>query len=197
MTRTIPLQQTTRVLLMAVFSLSGAMMVCAGEEGGGAAEQPVTMVFKWIHFVILAGLAYWFFAVNRRPWFRHNADDISAAITKAAAVKAAAERQLQEAAAKLASLEGEIAAFRASAQRDAMAEIERLRAVTKSDVEKISLAAKAEIEAAERAARVELKALAAKLAVDGAESLVAKQMTPAVQESLINGFVQSLQGRPN
>ena len=44
---------------------------------------------------------------------------------------------------------------------------------------------------------MELKALAAKLAVDGAESLVAKQMTPAVQESLISNFVQSLQGRPN
>ena len=75
--------------------------------------------------------------------------------------------------------------------------IERLRAATKNDVEKIGLAAKTEIEAAERAARVKLKALAAKLAVDGAESPVAKQMTPAVQESLINGFVQSLQGRPN
>lgn len=197
MTRTNRFRQTARVLLMTVFSLSATSVVCAAEEGGGAAEPPVSWVFKWIHFVILAGLAYWFFAVNRRPWFRHNADNISAAITKAAAVKAEAERLLQEAAAKLASLEGEIAAFRASAQREAMAEIERLRAATKNDVEKIGLAAKAEIEAAERAARVKLKALAAKLAVDGAESLVAKQMTPAVQESLINGFVRSLQGRPN
>ena len=59
------------------------------------------------------------------------------------------------------------------------------------------MAAKAEIEAAERAARVELKALAAKLAVDGAESLVAKQMTPSVQEALINQFRTKLQGRPN
>jgi len=62
---------------------------------------------------------------------------------------------------------------------------------------KIGTAAKAEIEAAERATRVELKALAAKLAVDGAESLVARQMTPSVQEALISQFVQSLQGRPN
>ena len=42
-----------------------------------------------------------------------------------------------------------------------------------------------------------MKELAAKLAVDGAESLVAKQMTPAVQEATISSFVQSLQGRPN
>jgi F0F1-type ATP synthase membrane subunit b/b' len=69
--------------------------------------------------------------------------------------------------------------------------------MARSDVEKIRLAAKAEIEAAERAARVELKALAAKLAVDRAESLVTKQMTPALQEAMINHFVQSLERRPN
>ena len=51
--------------------------------------------------------------------------------------------------------------------------------------------------AAERAARIELKALAAKLAVDGAESLLAKQLTAQVQESLVGGFVKSLEGRPN
>jgi len=72
-----------------------------------------------------------------------------------------------------------------------------LRAMARNDVEKIRLAAKAEIEATERAARVELKALAAKLAVDRAESLVAKEMTPAVQEAMINRFVESLEGRPN
>ena len=54
-----------------------------------------------------------------------------------------------------------------------------------------------EIEAAERAARVELRALAAKLAVDRAEVLVAKELTPAVQSAMIQYFVQSLQGRPN
>jgi F0F1-type ATP synthase membrane subunit b/b' len=112
-------------------------------------------------------------------------------------VKAEAEKQLQEAMAKLASLEQEMGVFREQAKKDAAAELERLRAVAKADAEKIGLAAKAEIEAAERAARVELKELAAKLAMDRAESLVAKELTPAVQESMLNEFVQSLQGRPN
>ena len=51
--------------------------------------------------------------------------------------------------------------------------------------------------AAERAARLELKALAANLAVSGAESLLVKQLTPAAQEALINNFVKTLDGRPN
>ena len=90
-----------------------------------------------------------------------------------------------------------MAQVRAQAQRDAAAELERLRSVIQLDVEKVRAAAKAEIEAAERAARVELKELAARLAVDGAESLVAKQMTPAVEEAMISNFVRSLEGRPN
>ena len=187
---------TRATLIAGVLFLTG-VVARAAEEGGSSAEQPVGMVFKWIHFVILAGLAYWVFAKLLPPVFRRNADNISAAISKATAAKAEADKKLQDAAAKLANLEKEIAEFRAIAQREASAEIERLRLVTKSDVEKIGVAARAEIEAAERAARVELKALAAKLAVDGAESLLARQMTPSIQEALINQFVQSLQGRPN
>jgi F-type H+-transporting ATPase subunit b len=186
-----------RALLAAVLLLSSSVLARAAEEGSSPADQPIGTVFKWIHFVILAGLAYWVFAKLLPPVFRRNADNISAAIAKATAARAEAEKQLQNAAAKLANLEKEIAEFRAIAQREVSAEIERLRLFTKSDVEKIGTAAKAEMEAAERAARVELKVLAAELAVDGAESLVARQMTPSVQEALINQFVQSLQGRPN
>jgi F0F1-type ATP synthase membrane subunit b/b' len=174
-----------------------AAVARAAQEGGSPSEQSVGNNFKWIHFVIVAIIALWIFMKVLPPYFRGNADKISAAITKAAAARAEAERQLKEAATKLTSLEQEVAQFRERAQKDAAAELDRLRAMTKIDIEKVGLAAKTEIEAAERAARVELKALAAKLSVDRAESLVAKQMTPAVQEAMINNFVQSLQGRPN
>jgi F-type H+-transporting ATPase subunit b len=184
-------------LVVCALGLFSAGAAFGAEEGGSPAEHSAEMIFKWIHFVLLAVLLYWLFATKLPPWFRRNADNISLAITKATAAKVEAERKLQEAVTKMGNLEREIAEFRVQAQRDAAAEVERLRGATILDVEKIRAAAKAEIEAAERAARVELKELAAKLAVDGAESLVAKQMTPAVQEAMIGSFVQSLQGRPN
>jgi F-type H+-transporting ATPase subunit b len=184
-------------LVVCALGLFSAAAAFAAEEGGNPAEHSTEMIFKWIHFAIVAGLVYWVFGKLLPPMFRRNADSISSAITKATAAKVEAERKLKEAVTKMGSLEREIAEFRVQAQRDAAAEVERLRAATVLDVEKIRAAAKAEIEAAERAARVELKELAAKLAVDGAESLVAKQMTPAVQEAMISSFVQSLQGRPN
>jgi len=184
-------------LVVCALGLFSAALALGAEEGGSPAEKSIGMVFKWIHFAIVAGLVYWVFGKLLPPVFRRNADNISSAITKATAAKVEAERKLQEAVTKMGNLEREIAEFRVQAQRDAAAEVERLRAATVLDVEKIRTAAKAEIEAAERAARVELKELAAKLAVDGAESLVSKQMTPAVQEAMISNFVQSLQGRPN
>lgn len=170
----------------------------AQQEGSTPAESsPAGTVFKWIHFVIVAALAYWVFAKLLPPFVRRNADKISSAISKAAAAKAEAERQLKEAAEKMTHLEQEVLRFREQAKQDAAAEWDRLRHMTQTDLEKVGIAAKAEIEAAERAARVELKALAAKLAVDRAESLIASRLTPALQENMINNFVHSLQERPN
>src|SRR6516162_4267722 len=191
-------QRIVALLALAVpVMLLCTAVAASAAEGESHAEQIVGIIFKWIHFVIVAGLVYWVFAKVLPPIFRRNADSISSAITKSAAAKAEAERQLKEAERRLAGLEQEMEHFRGEARTQAAVELDRLRAMARNDVEKIRLAAKAEIEAGERAARVELKALAAKLAVDRAESLVAKEMTPAVQEGMINRFVQSLEGRPN
>jgi F0F1-type ATP synthase membrane subunit b/b' len=186
-----------RAILAPALLLACTTIAWSAEEGEGPAEQTVETVFKWIHLVILAMVLYWLVKKVLPPVFRHNADKISSAITKATAARAEAERRLKEAAAKLASLDEEVARFQAQAQKEAAAEIERLRAMTKLDIEKIGLAAKAEIEAAEHAARVELKALTARLAVDRAESMVAEQMTPGIQEAMIRHFVHSLEERPN
>jgi F-type H+-transporting ATPase subunit b len=166
-------------------------------EEGGAANERAKEIFKWINFAIVAGVIIWVFGKVLPPKFRSNANKISSAISNATATKTEADRQLREAEMRLANLQKEVAELRAFAQREGAGEAERIRALAKSDAQKIFLAAKAEIEAAERAARLELKAIAANLAVDGAESLLAKQLTPQAQESLVSAFVKSLDGRPN
>ncbi len=179
-----------------LFLFCAALNAHAAEKSGAATER-ATEIFKWINFAIVAGLILWVFGKVLPPKFRSNAEKISSAISNAAAAKAEADRQLREAETKLANLEEEVAELRAFAERESAGEAERIRALAKSDAQKIFLAANAEIEAAERAARLELKAIAAKLAVDGAESLIARQLTPQSQESLVSAFVKSLEGRPN
>jgi F-type H+-transporting ATPase subunit b len=194
MTRNRSLLFVLSALFVLFFTVGAAQ---GAEEGGNAATERATEIFKWINFVIVAGALYWVFAKYLPPKFRSHAETISSAITKATSAKAAAEAQLREAETRLANLQKEVAVLRAHAEKETAAEVERLRAATQSEMQKIAAAAKVEIEAAERAARLELKVLAANLAVDGAESLLAKQLTPKAQESLISNFVKSLEGRPN
>jgi len=180
-----------------VVSLFLAVCLRAADEADHAALGRATEIFKWINFSIVAGVIVWVFGKLLPPVFRQKADAISSAIKNAASAKAAADAELGKAEAKLANLVKEVAELRASLERESAAELQRLRAATEADAQKIAAAAKAEIEAAERAARLELKALAANLAVDGAETLLARQLTPKTQESLISNFVKSLEGRLN
>ncbi len=182
------------ILFVLLFAVVGAN---AAEEGGNASTERATEIFKWINFAIVAGVIVWVFGKKLPPVFQKKAEAIGSAIANATNAKAAADAQLREAETRLRNLQKEVAGLRAFAERESAAEVERLRAATLTDAQKIAAAAKAEIEAAERAARLELKALAANLAVDGAEILLAKQLTPKAQESLISNFVKSLERRPN
>ena len=173
-----------------------ALTAHAAEEGTAAKER-ATEIFKWINFVVLILAVVWLWNRKATPRLRRWRDRIGSDISNATMAKAAADAQLGEAETKLANLQREVAELRALAGREGASEAERLRALAKSDAQKIFQAAKAEIEAAERAARLELKAIAGKLAVDGAETLLAKQLTPQTQEALVSSFVTSLEGRPN
>ena len=169
----------------------------AAEEGGAAGAETATEIFKWINFAIVAGALLWVCLKKAPGFFRGRAEAISSAITKAGSTKAAADAQLREAEMKLAHLEKEVAELRAFAEREAAAEVGRIRTATRSDLEKIGVAAKAEIEAAERAARLELKALAAMLAEDGAEALLVKHLNARAQAGMISNFVKTMEGMPN
>jgi F-type H+-transporting ATPase subunit b len=185
-----------RVAAFAVIALLLGVITARAEEAS-ASQQATENLFKWINFALVAGVIVWLGLKKGPVFFAGRAEAIGSAIQKSTAAKKLADQHLNDAETKLLNLEKEVAEMRASAQRESAAEAERIRKLTQSDAQKIDAAAKAEIDAAERATRLELKALAANLAVNGAQSLLAQQLTPAAQESLINNFVKTLDGRPN
>jgi F-type H+-transporting ATPase subunit b len=185
------------LIVSVTFAMLFAVVSAHAAEGGSEANAHANELFKWINFALVALGLLWLFGKVLPPIFRKRSDEIGMAIKKATEVRIEADRQLKEAEQKLAKLEQEIGQLRTVAQSEAVAEAERIRNTTLTDAEKIEAAAAAEIEAAERAARLELKALAANLAVDSAESLLAKQLTPQAQEALVSAFVKGLAGRPN
>jgi F-type H+-transporting ATPase subunit b len=184
-------------LLVLAFVLAwiGPASAAEGSEEKSPAEQPIGEVFKWLNFALVLGAGGYLIAKKAPGFFRSRADAISAAITQAAAAKAEADRQFAEAEARLARLDQEVAALRETAHREAAEEAERIRKLTREEAEKIARAGRGEIEAAERAAQMELRALAAKLAVERAEALLTREMTPKAQDDLFRAFVASLSGR--
>jgi F-type H+-transporting ATPase subunit b len=186
-----------KIVSSLLFSVLFLALSAHAEEPGSGSQQSAENLFKWINFALVAGVIVWLCLKKGPAFFGRRADVISADIQKSTEAKKQAELQLRDAETKLQNLEKEVADLRASAQRESAAEADRIRNLTVTDEQKIAQAAQAEVNAAERAARLELKALAANLAVSGAESLLVKQLTPAAQEALINNFVKTLDGRPN
>lgn len=178
-------------LLLAAVCLAGPALA-AEKEKPSPAEAPVGMVFRWLNFFLVFGAAGYLIAKYAPAYFRGRASAISAAIDGAAAAKAEAERQLREAEEKVRRLDQEVAELRVAAQREGVAEAERIRGVAREETEKIARAAQREIKAAERAARIELKAMAARLAVKHADALIQKQLTGETQAALFRFFLEDL-----
>jgi F0F1-type ATP synthase membrane subunit b/b' len=65
--------------------------------------------------------------------------------------------------------------------------------LARSEAEKIEHAAQMEIEAAGRAANQELKARAARLAIERAEAMLQKEMTPQAEAGLFRTFVAEME----
>src|SRR5208283_4439389 len=103
-------------LLPAAFLLM-VSVACAREESGAQSGNPTDEIFKWIHFVILVGLACWVFGKLLQLVFRKRAELISEAIVKDAATKEVADQQLKEATVKPATLEPDVDRFRAMAYK--------------------------------------------------------------------------------
>lgn len=175
-----------------------AIPTMAAEEAGAPAPEnsPAGWIFRWINFAIVAvGIIYVF--AKAAPGFRSHAEEISEKIAEGARAREAAEKQRREVQAKLAGIDAEVEKLRAEAKKSMDAEAVRLKALARREAEIIEQAAQAEIVAAQRAGALELKTLAARLAIERAEAVLAKQITPEAQAALFTTFVLELERSTN
>jgi F0F1-type ATP synthase membrane subunit b/b' len=181
---------------LGLFFLFVAAPVLAEESKPSLADAPVGQVFRWINFVVVIVVLLYLFR-SAPAYFRGHADEISGKIAEGARAREAAEKRRSEAQAKLANIGTDVAEMRLEAKRTAALEAERLRVTARTEAEMIERAAQAEIAATERAARLELKALAARMAVERAEALLAAELTPKIESARFGAFVGELQGSAN
>lgn len=177
-------------LFVMIFSaLIFAAPAFAQEEGP---ETTTTgWIFRWLNFAIVFIAIVWAFS-KAGPYFRARSESIQAAVAEGTRAREEAEAKKRDAEARLANLPAEIEALKAQARRDAEADRERIKAMTREEAAKVEHAADVEIAAAERTAVLALKSYAAGLAVERAEVLLRQQITTASDSIIVSGFVVDL-----
>jgi F0F1-type ATP synthase membrane subunit b/b' len=168
------------------------------QEGSDVpADSPAGATFRWVNFaIVFAGLLYVILKWGA-PGFRRHAEDISQKIAEGTRAREAAEAQRAEIRAKLEGLEAEVQKMRVDAKREAEAEAQRLRDLSKIEAQKIEANAQAEISAAIRAGQLRLKSLTARNAIAQAEELLRKEISEAADSNLVRTFVKDLEGSVN
>lgn len=144
----------------------------------------------FINFAVVAGAIIWFSKSSLPAMFRTRTESIRKTMDEAQRSSADASRRLGEIENRLSRLDSELAQMRASAQAEAAAEEQRIRAAAAEEARKIEEAVGQEVAAATRLAQHELKAYAAELAVSIAEKRI--QVDPATDRALVENFVGQL-----
>jgi F-type H+-transporting ATPase subunit b len=140
--------------------------------------------------ILLAGIGY-LLMKNLPKAFKGRSATIQKQIVEARTATQDAKTRLSSVEARLAKLDGEIAAMRAQAEADGAREEQRLKSAIEDEKQRILTAAQQEIQSATLAARRELQTYAAELAVDQAERKLV--VTPEADRFLVAGFAERLQ----
>jgi F-type H+-transporting ATPase subunit b len=143
-----------------------------------------------INFLIVAGVIVWISKKNLPTAFRNRTAMIQKAMEEARQASAEANRRLAEIESRLSRLDVEIGEMRATAEKEAAAEEERIKAAAEEDARKIVESVGQEVAAAVRTARRELTAYAADLAVALAKKSI--HIDPATDQTLVNHFARQL-----
>ena len=143
-----------------------------------------------INFAIVAGVIGWASKKHLPDVFRNRTASIQKSLEEARRASDDANRRLSGIEARLVRLDDEIAEMRATSEKEAVAEEQRIKAAAEEDARRILESAKQEIDTIAKAARRDLTAYAADLAV----SLAAKQIRvdEPTDQVLVRRFARQL-----
>jgi F-type H+-transporting ATPase subunit b len=143
-----------------------------------------------MNFAVIVGVIVWVSRRNLPTLLRQRTEAIQNAMQEARKASEEANARLSDIEARLSRLGTEIEKMQANAEKESIAEEERIRAAAEADARKVVQSAEEEIAAAALAARRELKAFAADLAVSLASQQI--QVDAATDKALIRSFANQL-----
>ncbi len=147
---------------------------------------------KAVNLALFLTVLYLLVRKPARAFFAERLATVRATLDRAAKEKAEAETKINELNTRLSKLDAEVAEIRAQAQREAEAESLRLKAEAQADADKLRATAKREIEGAKQAALVQLREFTADKAVELAEQLIRRELTPQDDAKLLQRVSEEL-----
>ena len=161
----------------------------ASSEGGHGDSG---MTWKIINFVILAVGVYLVWTKAISGLLTRRGSEIKNAIEEARKAKDAADRNAAEYREKLAILDSRVAEIHNELKLEGEAEKARIIAESARSAESLKAQAKIAAEQEIKKARIEIREEAARLAVQLAEEILKKELSPADQERLVKGYLNNL-----
>ena len=158
----------------------------------GMKSDTAATLFELLNFGVLALALGWAVAKALPKTFRNRNAEIQKDLVDARTATEEASARLNSVEERLAKLDGQIAGMQAQAEKDAVAEEQRMRAAVEDEKVKILAAAEQEIASASLLAQKSLQKYAAELAIEqAARKLVVSAETDRL---LIQGFARRLGG---
>lgn len=156
----------------------------------GISHESSYLISLLLNFVGIVVLFYILSKGKVPQMFRSRTDSIQTAIREAQAASAEGAERLKAVEARLAKLDTEVSGIRTEAEKQAVAEEQRIRAAAEEDKNRVVESAKMEIDAIARNARRELKSYVSTLAVDIAAKRI--HVDEHSDQALVREFVDQL-----
>jgi F-type H+-transporting ATPase subunit b len=172
------------LLLLLVFMSAG--------EKGGLSKNTLDFLGKSINFLVLFGGLAYFLLKPIKNFLRKRADGIERSLKETDDSRREAEKKLDEANARLASLAKEIEKIRERAEAEGQSRREKIIQFSREEAEKIKSFARQEIEMLSQAEIQHLREYTAELAAGLAEETIKKKLSPEDQSQLIDKSIERL-----
>jgi F-type H+-transporting ATPase subunit b len=171
----------------------------AAEPAEHAAEEEhhsvwAGLLWPTVNFAILAGALWYFLKDPIANYLRDRHSGIRKDLVEAANLKATATAQLAEIDRKLQALPGEIETLRTRGTEEIAAEEARIATLAATERDRLLEQTRREIDLQLRIAKRELVEHAAELAVQLAGDRIQRQITPADQERIADGYLHQVKG---
>lgn len=180
------------LVVLLFLSLSESPLLAAPEGAVERHQSFVSTIAPYINFAILVGILVYFLKKPLGEFLAQKRDAIGKMLKDSEQERDVAMARLKELQARLQSLESDIDLIKKNAEREALAERERLLEEARDEARRILEAAEKEVSNRFKLAVRDLKLFAAGEAVAKAEGIIKEKLDPENHEKLIDTYLDNL-----